>query len=166
MTNLTLGIDYRTAVLWRAYQAAGLAFLFVPINTISFTDMPPEASNQVSGLINLMRNLGGSIGISAVTTSIARRQQVHQVYLARNTFESNPHLRQTLSELTSHFSARFGPTEASRRAYAEIYASVQRQAAVLAYIDTFWIMAAVCFLAIGLLFFTKKNKPGPGAMAH
>jgi DHA2 family multidrug resistance protein len=156
MTNLTLGIDYRTATLWRAYQAAGLAFLFVPINTISFTDMPPEASNQVSGLMNLMRNLGGSIGISAVTTSIARRQQVHQAYLARNTFEFNPHLQQTLAEMTSRFSARFGPAEATRRAYGEIYASVQSQAAVLAYIDTFWIMATVCILAIGLLFLAKR----------
>jgi DHA2 family multidrug resistance protein len=166
MTNLTLGIDYRTATLWRAYQAAGLAFLFVPINTISFTDMPPEASNQVSGLMNLMRNLGGSIGISAVTTSIARRQQVHQAYLARNTFEFNPHLQQTLAEMTSRFSARFGPAEATRRAYGEIYASVQSQAAVLAYIDTFWIMATVCILAIGLLFLAKKTKPGSGVTAH
>ena len=92
MTDLTLGIDYHTAMLWRCYQAAGLAFLFVPINTIAFVGTPPEASNQVSGLLNLMRNLGGSVGISAVTTLIARRQQEHQFYLARNTFAANPHI--------------------------------------------------------------------------
>jgi MFS transporter, DHA2 family, multidrug resistance protein len=92
MTDLTLGIDYHTAMLWRCYQAAGMAFLFVPINTIAFVGTPPEASNQVSGLLNLMRNLGGSVGISAVTTLIARRQQEHQFYLARNTFAANPHI--------------------------------------------------------------------------
>jgi DHA2 family multidrug resistance protein len=166
MTDLTLGIDYRTAMLWRAYQAAGMAFLFVPINTISFVGVPPEASNQVSGLMNLMRNLGGSIGISSVTTLIARRQQVHQAYLARNTFEANPQLQHALTGITSHFRSRIGAAEATRHAYGQIYATVQRQAAVLAYIDTFWVMGALCLLAIGLLFFAKKNKPGSAAMAH
>jgi DHA2 family multidrug resistance protein len=86
MTNPNLGIDYRTAALWRIYQAAGIAFLFVPINTISYTGMPPQASNQISGLVNLMRNMGGSIGISAATTLIARHQQIHQFHLVRNPF--------------------------------------------------------------------------------
>jgi MFS transporter, DHA2 family, multidrug resistance protein len=166
MTDLTLGIDYRTAMLWRCYQAAGMAFLFVPINTISFTGMPPEASNQVSGLMNLMRNLGGSVGISAATTLIARRQQVHQVYLARNTFESNPQLQHALIGITHRLSPTLGTAEAMKRAYGQIYGSVQRQAAVLAYIDTFWIMGTLCLLAIGLLFLARKNKPGAGAMAH
>ena len=166
MTDLTLDIDFRTAMLWRAYQAAGMAFLFVPINTIAFVGMPPNASNQVSGLINLMRNVGGSVGISAATTLIARRQQVHQFYLARSTFESNPRLQQALAGITSRFTSRTGTAGATRHAYGEIYATVQRQAAVLAYIDTFWIMGILCLLAIGLLFLAKGNKPGSSAIAH
>jgi DHA2 family multidrug resistance protein len=166
MTDLTLGIDYRTAMMWRVYQAAGMAFLFVPINTIAFVGTPPEASNQVSGLMNLMRNLGGSIGISAVTTLIARHQQMHQAYLARYTSASNPNLQQALAGMTSQFRARNGAADAARHAYGQIFASVQKQAAVLAYIDTFWIMGVVCLLAIGLLFFAKKNKPGSASMTH
>jgi DHA2 family multidrug resistance protein len=166
MTNLNLGIDYRTAMLWRVYQSAGLAFLFVPINTISYTGMPPEASNQVSGLVNLMRNIGGSIGISAATTLIARRQQAHQIYLARDTFLYNPRLQHALTGLSHVFGARSGPAQAQRQSYMLIYRTVQRQAAVLAYIDTFWILGAVCLFAILLLFFAKKNKPGAAAMAH
>src|SRR5262249_10390600 len=84
MTNLNSGIDFRTLMWWRVYQAAGMAFLFVPINTIAYTGMPAGASNQVSALTNLMRNIGGSIGISAVTTLLAQRQQVHQAYLVHN----------------------------------------------------------------------------------
>lgn len=80
MTNLILEIDFTTLVIWRACQVAGAAFLFVPINTIAYTDMPPDATNQVSALVNLMRNMGGSIGISAATTVLERRQQVHQGY--------------------------------------------------------------------------------------
>ena len=57
-----------TLMMWRVYQSFGMAFLFVPINTLSYNDMPREASNQISGMMNLMRNVGGSVGISAVTT--------------------------------------------------------------------------------------------------
>jgi len=87
MTQLTLDIDYRTLMLWRVYQAVGMGFVFVPVNTLAYTDMRPESSNQVSAMTNLMRNVGGSIGISTVTTLIARGAQAHQDYLARNTFQ-------------------------------------------------------------------------------
>jgi len=166
MTNLNLGIDYRTAMLWRMYQAVGIAFLFVPINTISYAGMAREASNQVSGMINLMRNIGGSVGISTVTSLIARRQQIHQSYLAQNTFEFNPRLQEMLSNLTAQFGLRTDAAQATQQAYGRIYAGVERQAAVLAYIDAFSIMGVVCVLAIGLLFFAKKNKPGRASMGH
>jgi DHA2 family multidrug resistance protein len=166
LTRLYLGVDFHTLVMWRIYQAAGLAFLFVPINTISYTGMPPEASNQVSAMINLMRNIGGSVGISAVETLIARRQQVHQDYLARNTFQGNPQFRQLLQQMTDHLSDHSGGTHAMRQAYDQIYGMLQRQASVLAYVDTFWIMGILSLLALGLLFLAKKNKPGTGVMAH
>jgi DHA2 family multidrug resistance protein len=166
MTDLNLNLDYRTLMWWRVYQAAGLAFLFVPINTISYTGMPREASNQVSGLINLMRNMGGSIGISAVTTLVVRRQLVHENYLARNTFQANPHLQQLLAGMTARLQTRTGSVEATHQAYGRIYGLVQRQASVLAYIDVFWIMGTMCILAMGLLFFAKKSKPGQAPAAH
>ena len=166
MTDLIPNIDFRTLMLWRVYQASAMAFLFVPINTMAFTDMPPEASNQVSAMINLMRNVGGSIGISAVTTLVQRRQQVHQYYLVRNTYEYNPRLQHLLSQLTTHFGERTGQIEAMRQSYRAIYNTVQQQASVLAYIDAFMILGAVCLLATGILFFTKKTKPGQASMAH
>ncbi len=166
LTNINLGIDFRSAMLWRVYQSLGLAFLFVPINTISYTDIPKEASNQVSGMVNLMRNMGGSIGISAVETLIAQRQQIHQAYLARNTFQYNPQLQQMLSQMTARASSRAGPVQALQQSYGRVYQILGRQATVLAYIDTFWIMGGVCLLAISLILLVKKTKPGQGAMAH
>ena len=83
------GIDFRTAMLYRVYQSIGLAFFFVPINTICYVGVPQEQNNQVSAMINLMRNLGGSFGISFVTTMLARRSQVHQTYLAAHVTNSN-----------------------------------------------------------------------------
>jgi DHA2 family multidrug resistance protein len=166
MTNLYLGIDFRTLMWWRIFQASGIAFLFVPINTLSYNDARPEQSNQISSMINLMRNMGGSIGISVVTTLLARRQQVHQAYLARNTFQYNPRLQQMLNSLTSAAQARTGPAQAMQQAYARIYASVQQQAAVLAYVDVIWIMGAACLGAIVFVFFAKKSKPGEARVGH
>jgi DHA2 family multidrug resistance protein len=166
MTNIHLGVDYRTLMMWRIYQSIGLAFLFVPLNTISYSGMPPTASNQVSGLMNLMRNVGGSVGISAVTTLIARRQQVHQNDLVSHIYQSNPQLQQTLAGMTARFQERADAVRAALEAKGRVYAMVGRQAAVLAYVDTFWVMGLICLGALAILFFAKKTKPGQAAMGH
>jgi len=166
MTNLYRGLDFHTLMMWRVYQAAGMAFLFVPINTIAYTDMPPEASNQVSGMINLMRNMGGSIGISAVTTLLVRRQQVHQAYLAHNLYQYNPRLQQTLNQMTNFIGNRAGPPQALQKAYGRIYLALQQQAAVLAYIDIFWICGTVAALTLGIVFLAKKVDPGKAHVGH
>src|SRR5262249_6400676 len=78
MSGFSLNVDFSTLVWARIYQAIGIAFLFVPINTVAYAFMPPEKSNAVSALINLGRNVGASSGVSLVTTVLARRAQVHQ----------------------------------------------------------------------------------------
>src|SRR5947207_10652717 len=80
--HLDLEISFRTASIVRVFQVFGLGFLFVPITLVSYVGMPAATSNSVAGLVNFMRNIGSSIGTSMVTTLIARRAQVHQVYLA------------------------------------------------------------------------------------
>ena len=166
MTHWTLGVDYRTAMLARVFQAMGIAFLFVPINTMSYAGMPPEASNQVSAMINLMRNVGGSIGISLVTTLIVRYSQIHQAYLSARVYAANPKVQHALAGITQHLAARSGQAEASRQAYGLLYAQVARQSRMLAYIDTFRITAIICLVAMLLVFFAKKVKPGKAAMGH
>ena len=78
MTSINLGIDPHTATMYRVYQAASLAFLFVPINTVAYIGVPREQNNQVSGLMNLARNIGGSVGISFFVTTLARSSQRYQ----------------------------------------------------------------------------------------
>ena len=84
LSHLSLDIDFQTAIWWRIDQAASLAFLFVPINTIAYIGIAKEENNQVSALVNLMRNLGSSVGISIFATMLERRQQVHQNFLTHN----------------------------------------------------------------------------------
>jgi DHA2 family multidrug resistance protein len=165
MTNIYLGVDYKTAMLWRVYQAIGMAFMFVPINTISYVGVPAEASNQVSAMVNLMRNIGGSIGISAVTTLLARKEQVHHVYLANRLYEYQPHVQTFLAQSKDLFAGR-GDSAASQLSYGRLAQVVQKQASVLAYVDTFYIMGTLCLTGVLFLFFVKKNKPGQAAAAH
>src|SRR5438309_1465197 len=82
MTTFDLNVSFQTVVWARIIQAAGLAFLFVPINTAAYSFLPREKNNAASGLMNLARNIGGSVGISLVTTMLARRAQHHQANLA------------------------------------------------------------------------------------
>jgi len=80
------GIDFSTAVWMRISLTVGLAFLFVPINTVVYAGVPPEKNNSVSGIVNLSRNMGGDIGIALVTTVIARRTQVHHEQIVSHLF--------------------------------------------------------------------------------
>jgi DHA2 family multidrug resistance protein len=80
------------ATMFVVYQAAGLTLLFVPITTIAYTDVPQERNNAISSLLNFSRNIGGSLGISMVTTQLARRAQYHQGVLATAVTLYNPRL--------------------------------------------------------------------------
>ena len=90
ITNLSLAIDFRTIMLWRMYQMSGLAFIFIPISILSYVGVPLDKNNQVSGISNFIRNLGGSVGISMLTTFLARQSQVHQTNLVAHATAANP----------------------------------------------------------------------------
>ena len=159
--QLDLDISFRSAAMLRMVQVFGLGFLFVPINLASYIGMPTEKSGSVAGLVNFMRNIGSSVGTSMVTTVIARRAQVHQVYLVANVTPG----RTTLAEATAALSARVvasgvDATRAAKVAYALIYQSVIIQATTLAYVDTFLLLAVMAAIMFVLSFALRKNDPG------
>jgi DHA2 family multidrug resistance protein len=167
MTNFDLNIDFRTAATARVFQAIGLAFLFVPINTATYAFIPPGKNNAASGLINLARNIGGSVGISLVTTMLARRQQVHLNDLNHNLNSGNPQLQSALAGITKSLIARgSSPALAAQQAYGLVVANLQRQATMLAYIDNFWMLAIAIGAMIPLVFLMKRVKPGGPMAAH
>src|ERR1700704_4117038 len=139
MTNFDLNVDFATVTIARVFQGLGLACLFVPINTAAYSHLPPGKNNAASGLMNLARNIGGSVGISFVTTLLARRTQFHQARLSENLSAASPQFQATLRALANNFS-RGGADSASalQHAYAMLQANVIRQATMLAYIDNFW----------------------------
>ncbi len=161
--HLDLEISFRTASFIRVVQIFGLGFLFVPINLASYVGMPTEKSNSVAGLVNFMRNIGSSIGTSMVTTLIARRAQVHQVYLAAHATAGQPVFVHAAQGLAARLAASGTETSrATRQAYGMVYRALLGQATTLAYIDTFWVLCVGAGIMFILSFVLKRNEPGAG----
>jgi DHA2 family multidrug resistance protein len=167
MTKFNLQIDFRTVAEARVLQAVGMAFLFVPINTAAYAFLPRDKNNAASGLMNLARNIGGSVGISVVTTMLDRRTQKHLTDLAGNLSASNPSLQAMLQGAARAMQAHgASAAEASQQAYALVQGTVQRQAVMLSYIDCFWFLGVAILCMIPAVFLIKKSKPGGGMAVH
>ena len=167
MTHFNLSIDFRHAALARLVQALGLAFLFVPINTAAYAFLPKDKNNAASGLINLSRNVGGSVGISVVTTMLSRRTQFHLAKLSDHVHPGNAKMQAMLSAASHMLMARgSGAYEASHQAYALVSNMLARQATMLAYVDDFWLVGVAVVTMIPFVFLMKKVKPGGPIAVH
>jgi DHA2 family multidrug resistance protein len=157
MTHLDTDVSFKTLALARMFQASGLAFLFVPINTIAYIGLPEGKSNNASALINTMRNLGGSVGVSLGVTLLDRRSQFHQNRLVSHVtpyaYGYQTAIRKASAGFLSNSSAA---VTATGRGIGSIYHTVQNQAAMLAYIDVFKILSIGSLLFVVLIFFLKK----------
>ena len=162
MTTFNVDMDFKHAVLARCYQSAGLAFLFVPINTAAYAFVPRNKNNAASGLINLARNIGGSVGISLVTTILARRSQFHQARLVERASALNPAFNRALHSAAG----LFGPGGGGNGPYALVMRRLEQQANTLSYIDCFYLLGVVFAGLIPLVFLMKKVKPGRSMAAH
>jgi DHA2 family multidrug resistance protein len=168
MTTLSMDIDFHTAAMMRVYQTMGLAFIFIPINTLSYVGMPPNKSNQVSGITNLARNLGGSIGISMLSTFLLRLTQKHQVYLSAHTGAGDPAFTRQIAGLTQTFNSQGIPSDqATGRAYAMVERMISGQATTLAYIDIISTGAIAVACLAPLAFIMRRPRRGAKpAAAH
>jgi len=167
MTSFDLEVDFRTVVIARIVQAVGMAFLFVPINTAAYAFLPRVKNNAASGLMNLARNMGGSVGISVVTTMLDRRSQVHLTNLSRNLSPSHPAFQAAVRGAASTMQAHgASPAAAMQQAYALVQATVERQATMLSYIDCFWFLGFSILFMIPAVFLMKKSKPGGEMAVH
>src|SRR5246127_2239257 len=146
-----LQISFSSAAWLRIVPVIPLAFLFVPITMVAYIGIAPEKNNAVAGLVNFMRNMGSSVGTSMVTTLIARRSQLHQARLVEYARPDNPNFQNMLNGFAAQAQHAGGLSkpDAIAQAYARIYDSVQAQAASLAYVDTFMVLA----VGAGIMFF-------------
>jgi DHA2 family multidrug resistance protein len=124
--------------------------------------------NNATGMINLARNIGGSVGISLVTTLQARLMQRHHANLIENLSPINPRYREMLSGLAAQLQIRGSDAvTAAHQAQALLYGEMERQAAMLAFVDVFWILGVVCLAMMPLMLIMKPRPQGaPTLMAH
>jgi MFS transporter, DHA2 family, multidrug resistance protein len=158
MANFDLQIDFRSAVIARIVQGFGLGFLFVPINTVAFSFISKEKTNAAAGIINLARNIGGSTGIAIVATLLARRSQFHQNVLSAHMTPLDETFSQAFQQAQQYLIRQGADAAtAATKAYALLYAQLQRQAGMLSFVDCFWLLAVLFLLIIPLVFLIRKS---------
>jgi MFS transporter, DHA2 family, multidrug resistance protein len=168
MTNLSLQVDFTRMILYRVYQGVGLAFLFIPTNTMAYVGVAPGKNNQVSAMVNLARNLGGSVGIAILQTVLVRQTQTQQDILSMHTSNYDVPFAQSLQGFAgSLFHSGASQADATHLGLAQTYGVMQTQASMLAYIYVFWFLAVAIIAMTPLILLMKKNEPGSSPLgAH
>jgi MFS transporter, DHA2 family, multidrug resistance protein len=175
LTGIALSMWYSTSLTpdasfdyfgWvRVYQTVGLPFLFIPINTVAYDGLPADKTNQASALMNVARNLGGSIGISLANVVLTQRTQFHQSRLAENTTPTSPVFQSTLKAVTNYFMQHGASSgEAHSQAMGLFGQLIQTQATILAYIDVFHVCAVAAAMMIPLVLIMVRRVQIQGQM--
>jgi DHA2 family multidrug resistance protein len=133
--------------------------LFVPLMAVSMARIAKDRMGNATSIFNLMRNIGGSIGIAVMTTFLARREQVHQDHLVSNISTGSEATRQALQGMEFWFRSHGASGyDAGQKALGALYGMVQRQAAMLAFVEAFWLMAVVFVLMLPLLLLLRHPR--------
>jgi DHA2 family multidrug resistance protein len=154
-------------IFWPQFiQGAALALLFVPLTTATMDPIPKEEMGNATSMFNLMRNLGGSIGIASASTFLFRRQQFHTQLLGSHIDPYNPQVQAFSNAMKGSMVARGSdPVTAVRQSYIALWGMVERQASMQAFVDTFRAMGIVFLLVLPLLFAMKRPKHHSGGTA-
>jgi DHA2 family multidrug resistance protein len=165
--KIDLQMDFATAVELRALQSVGMAFLFVPIQTISYSGVPPQKNNQVSGIMNLSRNMGADIGIAFVTTLIARRSQSHQNRLVGHATPYSAQYQAKLDGIARVFEQTGSSSAtAAKQATMAVYRQLVQQSTQLAYLDAFFILAVATAVMVPLAWVSQRPRPRGAPAGH
>jgi DHA2 family multidrug resistance protein len=157
LTGFDTEVAFRNLAYVRVLQCIGLPLFFIPLNTIAYSNLPPGKSNNASAMMNLMRNLGGGIGISVAATLLTRRAQLHQERLSA-------HATMSFRPFVNYMNAAGGFTP---RNVTGFYNIIQTQATMLSYLDVFKIFTIGTLLIVSLVLLLRRVQPGKKpVMAH
>src|SRR5882757_787795 len=157
--QIDLLMSFRSATILRVWQYVPVAFLFVPLTLAGYVGLPAGKNNAAAGLKNFMRNIGQSVGTSAVTTLIARRSQYHQSVLAEYTAAARFHAA-IAGLATRLMQAGLSAHAAQQQALGRMYALLQAQAAVVSYVEIYWLISMAAGIMFVCSFLLKRNEPG------
>jgi len=163
MSHFSVDISFADAAMGRLYQAMALPFLFVPINAVAYQGLPRNKTAQASSLLNVARNLGGSIGISAAQSMLAGSMQRHQTELVQKLNPLDPNYTDWLAKAQGAFTGLGDPTMLPQ---AILYQQVQRQAAMLGFLDVFRSLMVLILILLPVIIFMRSGKGASGGMGH
>jgi len=158
--EITLDISPHTLLIPILITGFGLSFVFVPITTAAYGTLPNEQIGNASGLFNLMRNVGGSIGISVAQTLLTRRSAVHQNLIVNSVPQTGQQFQNAVTNTTGFLTGYYGRANASDPAHATLYSELLRQAAYWAFVDVFRWLSLLSFFCVFVVWMLKKVKPG------
>src|ERR1051326_606573 len=165
-TSLVPDATFSYFATLRILQVIGLPFLFIPVNTIAYDGLPANKTAEGSALINVARNLGGSVGVSLANTLLLQRSQFHQSRLVENLTPTSPVFQSTVKQMSQYFMHQGAPpTTTQSHAYALIGRMVASQASLLAYIDVFYTWAIFAAVLVPIVLLTIRRVSGPARAA-
>jgi DHA2 family multidrug resistance protein len=165
--QLNLNAGYWDIFWPQFFQGLGLSMLFVPLTTISMDPIPRERMGNATSLFNLMRNLGGSTGIAVTSTLLARKNQEHVNVLGAHVTAYSATAQHALESARQGFlAAGSDPVTASHQAYAAIFGAVQRQAAMVSFVDLFRLLGMIFLLLVPLVLLMKRPRGKAPVGAH
>ncbi len=168
-TSLAPDASFSYFATVRIFQTIGMPFMFIPVNSVAYTGLPQQKTSEASALINVARNLGGSIGVSLANTELVQRSQFHQSRLMENMTPSSPAFQSGMHNLTQYFTQFGSPAGAQHRAFGYIGQLVADQAALMGYIDIFysWAVFAAVLVPIVLVLIRRVGPTsGPAVAGH
>jgi len=156
LSNLNLQVAQINVIWPSVVNGIAISFIFVPLTTATMSQLAQQQLGNATGLYNLMRNLGGSIGIAFVTTMLARGAQAHQALMVGHLAPDNPAFRQQLDAANKLLAHHADPVTASRQAYNAVYSLLDQQAHLWAFVDNFFIFGMMALVTMPLIFLFKR----------
>lgn len=163
--NINLEITPAHIALPNVIMGVAMGFIFVPLTTTALGGLPRELMGDASGIFNLMRNIGGGIGISIVTTMISRGGQFHQNMLSENLSPGNPRFQEFFQGLSAYMSKFSDPVTAKLQALAVLNSLLGQQSSLLAYLDNFRFLGVLCLLCVPGALIMRRALPARGPVS-
>jgi MFS transporter, DHA2 family, multidrug resistance protein len=163
--GINLQVGAFNVTLPNVIMGFAMGFIFVPLTTATMGDLPNQQMGNATGIFNLMRNIGGSIGISMATTLVARGSQAHQALMVGHLSPYDPSYQQAIQSAAGALGTQGNAAVAGQQAQGLIYGTLVQQSALWAYVETFRVLALVCLFCIPVVMLLKKVRAKEGAMA-
>ena len=160
LSHFDAGISFGDAAMGRLYQSIALPFLFVPINAVAYIGLPRSSTSQASALLNVARNLGGTLGISSAQTLLAHSEQIHQSRLVEGLNPLNPNYNEWIAQARGVAGSVVGDPEMTTMGI--LYQTTQQQATMQAFISVFHALMILVLVVTPVVFFMRSAKSGGG----